>query len=199
MKATIFSLIQQHGNIGLTIALFLEFIGFPVPGEPLMAFWGYMTWSRGNSAVIAILFSVAGTFAGSLLAYGLGARYGNDLLLKYGKYIFLTTDKLDRAEKVFRRHRVFALLFGRYVAGIRHVVPYICGISRIDLRDFLFYNLAGSLIWCLTFIYLGIFLGEDWALLEHWLGKFSIALAGAVILTVIVLTMMTIIRKQRRG
>jgi undecaprenyl-diphosphatase len=167
IKNYFITLIQQYGNSGIIVSLALEFLGLPIPGEPLMAFLGYLTWKNSNeSLILSIIYAVIGTFLGSILAYAIGFRYGENFLIKYGRYIFITQDKLEYTERMVNKNKVLLLLFSRYIPGARHIVPYLSGISKIKLSSFLFYNLIGSIIWCISFIGLGFVLGENWNRIE---------------------------------
>lgn len=89
--------IEKYGDPSILACLFLEFLGLPVPGETLMAYLGYLTWkSGGRSVMLPIFYAAIGTILGALFAYGIGYRYGEGILLKYGRYVlsnraFLTT------------------------------------------------------------------------------------------------------------
>lgn len=167
IKDYFITLIQQYGNLGIIISLILEFLGLPIPGEPLMTFWGYLTWKSPNGLfILAAIYAIIGAFLGSVLAYVIGFKYGEKFLMKYGKYIFITRDKLEYTETMVNKNKVILLLFSRYIPGVRHIVPYLSGISKMKLSSFLFYNLIGATIWCISFIGLGFVLGENWNKIE---------------------------------
>lgn len=168
IKNYLIAFIVKYGNISILASLFIEFLGFPVPGETLMAFMGYLTWkSTGKSLILAIVFAVIGTFLGALFAYGIGYRYGEGFLLKFGRYVSITKEKLDRTEAAVNKNRALLLIFSRFIPGVRPIVAYLSGISKINFSSFLIYNLIGSIIWCSTFIGLGFTLGENWREIEH--------------------------------
>jgi len=167
LRHYIITLIGQYGNAGIALGLALEFLGLPIPGESMMAFVGYMAEkSAAPSLALPIIYAVVGTNIGSILAYAIGFRYGEKALIKYGRYIFITDEKLKKTENFVNKDRVLLILLSRYIPGIRHVTPYLCGISRINLSSFLIFNFIGSLIWCVSFIALGSFLGEKWKVIE---------------------------------
>lgn len=179
--------IKHYGNIGLTIGLILEFLGLPVPGETMMSFFGFMTRkSIGTSILFPVLYSTAGTFIGSTFAYAISYKYGEKIVLKYGKYVFITKEKLDKGNILFDKYKVILLLFGRYVMGVRHIVPYLSGISRINTKKFLILNFIGSIIWCFTFIGLGYFVGDKWHRIEK-IGTANILIICVLILFVILI------------
>jgi len=166
-KEYIVSFILHYGDIGILLALLLEFIGLPIPGEPLMSFVGFLSWkSQSHSLIVPIIFSVIGTNLGSIFAYVVGFKYGEDVVLKYGNYLFITREKLEKTTKLFRKNRISLLLFSRYIPVVRHVIPYLSGISKMKPFEYLTYNLIGSIIWCVSFVWLGFILGDKWILIE---------------------------------
>lgn len=167
--------IQQYGPAAIFLSLLLEYIGFPVPGETAMTFIGFLSWkSHSLYVVYSLIFSVAGSFAGSQIAWFLGKKYGESILLKYGKLLHLNKKKLDSASAAFVKHKVSLLLFGRYVPGMRHLVPYMGGISGMSTGSYIIYNLLGSLIWCTSFIGLGYALGEKWSIAEDIIKGYTV-------------------------
>lgn len=158
----------KYGNISILLSLLIEMLGLPVPGETLLAFIGYLIWkSRGSSLVWAIVFAVMGTLLGAILAYRIGFRYGEGFILRYGRYVSITKEKLDRTEAAVNRNRAFILIFSRFIPGIRPIIAYLCGTSKVDFTSFIIYNLIGSVIWCTTFLGLGFTLGDNWREIEH--------------------------------
>ena len=106
-------LVEQYGNIAMSILLMLEFIALPVPGEPLMAFLGFMTNKSGDSFLIALMFCIIGTNVGSIIAYYVGFWIGEPLLKKYGKYLFLDDAKINKTKEIMGKYEVVLLQIGR--------------------------------------------------------------------------------------
>ncbi len=157
--------------------LFLEYIGFPIPGETSMSVLGFMSSKQiGYSIYINILLASSGTFLGYTLAYLIGYKYGQSFLLKHKKFFHINEEKLDSLNKLFNNHKLSLIVFSRYILGVRHIIPYLCGISKLELKTFLFYNLIGSFIWCSSFIGLGYFVGDKWEWIESTIKTYTIIL-----------------------
>lgn len=168
LKQYFIDLISHYGYIGILIGLALEYTGLPVPGETMMSFLGYLvSRNSGLSSTVSTIYSAAGTFTGSFLAYFIGFRYGENVILKFGRKFGISQENLDKVKRLFTKRQVLLLLFGRYVPGVRHLVPYVSGISRIKPVRFLIFNLIGSLLWCASFIGLGYILGDRWSSVER--------------------------------
>jgi len=187
LKQYFIRMVLQYGNTGILIGLILEFIGLPVPGETMMSLLGYLVFrNAGTSIVISTLFAVIGTFTGSLAAYAISCRYGEDIILKYGKYVKITKDGLDKLKCSFARKQALFLLFGRYVPGVRHLVPYVSGISKLKPMRFVIYNFIGSLFWCASFIGLGYLLGDRWRMVERLFKAYTLIIVLLAVFILIV-------------
>ncbi|MDI3327732.1 MAG: DedA family protein [Alicyclobacillaceae bacterium] len=149
------SSLMKYGYWGLFILMFLEFIGLPIPGETTLTLTGTLIAANILELVPAVAATTIGSLAGSVAAYLIGRYLGRKFLLEYGRPVGITPARLVKAERWFERYKIFMLMFGRYIIGVRHVVPYMAGIGRISWFDFILYTTLGSIIWALTFIYLG--------------------------------------------
>lgn len=179
------NLIQHYGYAGLLLALGLEFIGLPVPGETLMIFVGFQTWKGNMDFHLSVLSAFIGTNLGSFTAYFIGRYLGRSFFYKYGKYMFLDAKKLSIVETWFLKYEIFLFLLGRYIIGVRHFVPYVAGIYKTDLKRFIFYNLLGSFIWCLSLVGAGSILGNNWSKIQPLIDRYMLELAIALVILVI--------------
>lgn len=188
LKEFLFSLIRHYGGVAIFIGLILEYLGLPIPGETMMSFLGFLGWrSTGSFIYLSLIFAISGTFVGSTIAWFIGYKYGENVLLKYGRYVHITKERLDSTKRLLIKHKRLLLLLGRYVPGVRHIVPYLSGISRIKLGTYLAYNFAGSVIWCISFIGLGFVLGEKWRIVEKLIKAYSLILILLAVFIFVVL------------
>jgi membrane protein DedA with SNARE-associated domain len=191
--------LQTYGYVGIIGALFLEYLGIPFPAETILTVSGF-AWASGTFSFVPLYAStVIGTFAGSLAAYGIGLYLGRPFLLRFGKYVGITHDKLDRAEAKFRKYTIPVLLFSRFLAGVRVLVPYLAGINRTTWRSFSLYSLIGSLVWALLFLFIGRFVGREWHILQHHLHHYRLPLlaVGALVLAAFLVLLRA--RKKRQA
>ncbi|MEK8128916.1 DedA family protein [Paenibacillus filicis] len=152
-------MLSQYGYIAIFVLLALGIIGLPVPDELLMTFVGYLSSSGFLLLPIAIAVSFLGTMSGMLFSYALGRKFGKPLLHKYGKWIKLTPKRLDKAESWFSRYGAWAICFGYFIPGIRHVTCYLAGVSAMRLRRYVLFAGAGALFWCVLFTSIGYHVG----------------------------------------
>ncbi|PZE20925.1 DedA family protein [Paenibacillus xerothermodurans] len=182
-------LIQDYGYIALYCLLALGIVGIPVPDEILMTAVGSLTSGGGPlSFGKSLAVSYAGTMTGMLISYCLGRTVGKPFLYKYGKWVKLTPERLEKTEEWFHRYGLWTVMFGYYVPGVRHFTCYWAGVSNVSLWRYLVYSGSGALIWCLSFLSLGHFIGVNapriMELVHHYIG---VTVFTIVILTVIVI------------
>jgi len=108
---------------------------------------------------VALVISVLGAMSGMLCSYALGRKFGKPLLWKYGKWVRLTTKRIEKTERWFERYGPWAICIGYYIPGFRHLTCYLAGMSNMNPRKYVFYSGLGALCWCAIFISIGYFLG----------------------------------------
>lgn len=163
IKDFIFSHLQQYGNPILFLGLAAEYLGLPfVPGEAMMSFMGFLIKGSWLTTLNAIFFASAGTFAGSMIAWLIGYKYGEGVVLKLGQPFHLTQERLDKVRVYFDKQQVVLIIFSRFIPGVRHVIPYLSGIAKIEAGKYAVLNLAGAIFWCASFLGLGSLLGDKW-------------------------------------
>jgi len=193
----IFSQVHNYGGPGIFVSLILEFVGLPFPGEPAMSLMGYLSGLKGYTAIIiSTIYAILGANLGSILAYVIGNKFGDRVLVKLGKYAFITKSKMDKTGDWFRKARIPLMLFGKYMPGVRHVVPYLAGITKVSAREFFIYNGIGSVVWCITFVMLGAVLGKKWNVAEHAISTYVLWITSICVGVIILLKLIFMIRTK---
>lgn len=162
----------------------MEYVGLPIPGETLMAGLGYMC-KTPVSVFFATTCSVAGTFAGSMLAYGIGYRLGEKIILKLGKPFHISEEKLNQSKVFLEKHEAAYVISSRFIPGVRHIVPYLTGIDHLNIAKISIYNLISSILWCGAFVGLGRLLDKKWTIIVTLVRSYT--LLGLMILLFIFL------------
>ncbi len=178
--------IGKLGYIGITGLMFLESSCFPFPSEVVMPPAGYLA-SKGEMDLIAVIFfGILGSILGALFNYWLAVRWGRPFLEKYGKYLFISKESLDKAETFFAKHGHISTFTGRLLPVIRQYISLPAGLARMDMKQFCTYTAIGSGIWVAILALLGYFLGNNETLIHTELKKITIGLIiGCVLLVVI--------------
>ena len=157
-----FSWMSEYGYGALFALLMLGILGLPIPDETLLMCSGYLV-SQGK---LAFQPTVATAFLGSVcgisLSYLLGWWIGPPILLRCEQVFHLKPDALDRARIWYQRKGKYALFFGYFIPGVRHLTALLAGSARLPLSTFGLFAYSGGLMCSLTFISLGYGLEEEW-------------------------------------
>jgi membrane protein DedA with SNARE-associated domain len=169
------SLIGRYGYLIVFLGVMLESVGLPLPGETVLITAGALV-HRGSL-----------TLWETMVVGSLGAVMGGQapFVLRWGRYTFVTPERLARAETFFERHGGKAVLFGRFITGLRVIGALVAGTSRMPWGRFTLYSALGGVVWATAAVALGYFLWASIGLVEHWIGRVSLLLAAALVLVVI--------------
>lgn len=187
--------VRSWGYAGVFTLMLLESSSLPVPSEVVLPFAGYLV-SMGelNLWVTVIVATIAG-IAGSLVDYYIGLK-GVQSLTQHqvlGRVLF-STNQLAIAARWFNRHGAVMVFLGRLIPGFRTVVSFPAGAVRMSLVKFVAFTAAGCLLWNIVLIYVGCFLGSNWAEVAGALRYLILVAAVAIVIVVVVY----LIKRKRR-
>lgn len=182
----IFKLLADHVYGILFISLILEFVGLPLPGETMMAISGVMGYQGHANYIGIILAGSLGTVIGMQFSYEVGRRLGTKAVDKYGSYIGLTESRMNNATKFFNKYGNIVIVVAYFIPGIRHILGYFSGVSRVDAKKFHIYSTLGGIFWVTTFVSLGYVLGPSW---KHF---FKLMHSYGVVLLVVALILLVV-------
>ncbi len=178
--------IFDMGYMGIFLLMLIESSFIPFPSEIILVPAGYLA-SKGDMDISLILFfSLLGSISGALINY-FGALYlGRKFLLKFGKYVFISRETLDKMEEFFKKHGAISTFTGRLVPGVRQLISIPAGLSKMELKLFIFYTSLGALIWSIVLVTLGYIIGKNQELIQEYLSQIvSITLLLVALITVI--------------
>ena len=177
--------LQHFGLWAIGLLITLEDFGVPVPGETILIA-GAIFAGAGRINVVAL--GVVAFFAavtGDNIGFAIGHFGGRALALRFGKYVFLTEERLDKAERFFDRRGSIVITFARFVEGLRQANGIIAGITGMHWLRFLVFNAIGAALWVGTWITIGYFAGNNITTIYHYITLYSYyVLAGLVVLIV---------------
>lgn len=175
-------LIGRYGYLAVFLGVMAESAGVPLPGEAILIAAGALV-HHGTLGPGGVLISgVLGAVAGDQIGYWAGRKGGRVFVLRWGRYVFVTPERLGRAEDFYARHGGKAVFFARFVAGLRVFGALAAGTSRMPWRAFFLYNALGGATWTTAAVGAGYLLWASIGVVEHWLGRGSLVLAAAVVL-----------------
>jgi len=155
------SFLDRHGLLAAFILLLVEEAGLPVPvpGDFLMLYLGVRASEGRIMLWQALLVLEVATVIGATALYYAARAGGRGLVYRYGRYIRLTPDRLDKAEHWLKQHGSRAVFIGRLVPGLRILTAVACGVFEVPARIFIPAMALGALFYIGVYTLLGYFLG----------------------------------------
>jgi membrane protein DedA with SNARE-associated domain len=193
-------IMEALGAPGAGLAVALENLFPPIPSELILPLAGF-TASQGDMSLVgAIVWTTLGSVAGALVLYGVGALLGRDRTRAIAARLPLVrTSDIDRSEAWFAKHGVKAVFFGRMVPLFRSFISVPAGIERMPLTTFLVFTALGSLIWNAVFVLAGYQLGENWRVIQDYVGVYQKVVVAAVLVAVAVFVAARLRRSRRKA
>jgi undecaprenyl-diphosphatase len=188
LLSKLIDLFTTYGYMIVFFGVMLENAGVPLPGETILLAAGFFAAQGHFSILLVILIATAGAIIGDNLGYLAGQRLGRPFINRYGRYVFLTPQRVGAGERFFARHGDRAILTARFVTGLRVFAAFFAGMSHMRWRTFFVYNSVGALLWATTISLVGFFFGGSWNLIEKWVGRAGlfifaiVAISGAIAL-----------------
>jgi membrane protein DedA with SNARE-associated domain len=175
-------LLLQYGYPALFLLLVLGIAGLPVPDETLLTFCGYLIYSGRLLFALTFAAGFCGSTMGVTISYGLGARFGQTVFDRFGKYVFLTPARLQRTEKLFQRYGAPLVTVGYFIPGVRHFTAIVAGMSGLPFRKFALFAYSGAALWVATFLTLGYVMGDGWQNSSELVHRYVLAGIAALLL-----------------
>ena len=205
MNEWINAMMNSLGYWGIGILMFLENLFPPIPSELIMPLAGYSATLPGTkipSIPLSIAAGVIGTVVGALPWYYVGKLIGEEnikrLANKYGKWISVTGDDIDKVNNWFNKHGQKAVFFGRLVPGIRTLISLPAGLNEMPLVPFLIYSTIGTILWVTFLTMAGYLLGSKYELVDEYLGPVS-KIVVALILVCFIAWIVVKKQKEKRN
>jgi len=166
-------LLSEFGGAFLWVSLVIVFVEcglfFPfLPGDTLLFALGlfiaggkYQVLGVDNKAAgltIAVTMLTVAAFLGNVVGYEIGRRIGPPLYERDGR--ILKRAHLDKTSEFFEKHGNKALVIGRFVPFVRTYITVIAGVTLMQRRRFLVWSAIGAVLWVVSIVLLGYFLGE---------------------------------------
>ena len=161
VTATIWRLLDEHGQLTAFVLLFLEEAGVPplIPGDFLMILVGVQVAAGRLNLLEAMLVLELATILGGTVLYAAAAWGGQDLVYRLGRYVGATPARLDAAAASLERHGERAVTLGRFVPGLSNLTTIACGVLGFPYRRFLPALAIGGFLRMLAFVLLGYVFG----------------------------------------
>jgi membrane protein DedA with SNARE-associated domain len=173
------------GYPGIFLLMAMESSVIPIPSEIVMPPAGFLAQQGRMNMAIVILCGTIGSLAGAYANYYAAHYLGRPLLLKYGKYVWITEEKFAKVEKFFRDHGEVSTFIGRLLPVVRHLISLPAGLAGMNHVKFSLYTLLGAGLWVTVLSYIGYFIGANRELIMEYSHQ---ALIGAIALSAVIIS-----------
>ena len=186
------------GYVGIGLLMFAENLFPPIPSELIMPLAGFTVAQGKMNFTLAVLAGVIGTILGAFPWYYAGKLLSEERLKaladKYGKWITVSSQDIDKASRWFSRYGNKAVFFGRLVPGVRTLISLPAGISQMPLVPFLIYSTLGTTAWVMLLTFLGFKLGENYELVDQYLAPVS---KIVLVILIVAFVVWVVMKKQK--
>ena len=178
-------LIQTFGLLGVLAIVFAEsglLIGFFLPGDALLFTTGLLVTTdviKQDLWLVCVAITIAAV-VGDQVGYLFGRKVGPALFKRPDSKLF-KQENVEKAHEFFEKHGPKSLILARFVPIVRTFTPIIAGVSRMNYRSFIIFNVVGGVLWGVGVTLLGASLGNVEFVHKH----IELILIGIVLLSVI--------------
>jgi membrane protein DedA with SNARE-associated domain len=176
--------LDRFGYLALGL-IFLEDFGVPVPGETVLIISAVYAGTGRLSIWLVALIGFLAAILGDNVGFGIGHFGGRPLAERYGKYIFLTPERLDKTANFFDRHGGKVIVIARFVEGLRQANGIIAGITGMHWKKFFLFNMLGAALWVGVWVSIGYFSGSNIDSIYRTATKYEAFFGAAVALVII--------------
>jgi membrane protein DedA with SNARE-associated domain len=190
-------LLDQYGYLAVAGLIMLEDFGVPVPGETVLIAAAIYAGAGQLNIIAVSVIAVVAAVVGDSIGYAIGRFGGRRLVLRFGRYVFVTPKRLDAAERFFTRHGGIVVTIARFVEGLRQLNGIIAGIAGMPWRRFLAYNTLGAVLWVAVWAGLGYLAGSHITAIYEQIQRYQLYVLLAIGVALAALIVRRLLRRRR--
>src|ERR1700740_3084721 len=172
--------LNHYGYLAVFGLVAIEDFGVPVPGETVLILGAVYAGAGRLSVALVALLGFLGAVIGDNIGFAIGHFGGRRLVERWGRYIFLTPERLDKATGFFERHGGKVIVVARFIEGLRQANGIIAGTTGMHWARFLLFNAVGAALWVALWVSVGYFSGNNINAIYDAATRYSTFLAIAV-------------------
>lgn len=185
MTAALANLVSRYGLAAIFLLMTGESCGLPLPSEVVVPAGGILAATGRLNLVAVALVASAANLAGSAIAYGLAARWGEPFLLGPGRWIGIRRHHVEIADAWFRRFGLGAVFIGRLLPVVRTYISFPAGLARVPFGRFALFTFLGALPWNFALAWVGYTLGDHYEAVAAFIQRGGYLLALVVLLVLV--------------
>jgi membrane protein DedA with SNARE-associated domain len=189
--------LDHFGLWAVLLFVVIEDFGIPVPGETiLIAASVYAGTGRLNVVAVAAVGFIAAVI-GDNIGFAIGHFGGRALALRWGRYVFLTEERLDRAARFFDRHGAWIITLARFIEGLRQANGIVAGITGMQWLRFVAFNALGAALWVGTWVSVGYLAGSHIDAIYGYITRYTFYVLIAAGVVIVALIIRHLLRRRR--
>ena len=194
---TVAPVLDNYGYLAVAGLVMVENFGVPAPGETILVAAAVYA-GTGRLSILGVgLIAVLAAIIGNCIGYAIGYFGGHALVLRYGKYVFLTSERLDKAERFFARRGGLVVVAGRFIEGLRQAAGIIAGTAEMPFKSFLAFTTLGAVLWVGVWAPIGYLAGDHIGTIYATAVRYSLYLLIALLLLLAAWLVRAVWRRKR--
>lgn len=191
MQEFVLNIIVKYGYIGVMVLIIIENIFPPIPSEIILLFGGFLTGYSELNLFVMTICATLGSLLGALILYLLGRFISIEKIKKFikgkwGNFLKLKEDDIDRANNWFQKKSNKAVFLCRFVPLVRSLISLPAGMSKMSIIQFILYTVLGSFIWNIILIFLGNLVGDNWVSIANLINEYSLIISLIIVIVVVI-------------
>jgi membrane protein DedA with SNARE-associated domain len=190
--------LEHVGYLGVALLVCIEGFGIPSPGQTAVIVAAAYAGNGHLNIAAVVAVALLGTIAGDNIGYLIGHFAGRRVVLRYGRYVRLTAERLERVEAFVHRRGPAVITIARFVEGLRQLNGIVCGSTGLPWRRFASFDALGAVAWVGVWATAGYLAGNHLDAVEATLRRNLWLGIAAVILLIVAYGLFHRSRKRRR-
>jgi membrane protein DedA with SNARE-associated domain len=176
------SALETGGYPLIALLMAIESSIVPLPSEVVIPPAAHLAHSQGKFTMTGIVIAGAiGSWVGATVMYWVSRLAGRPFVLRYGKYFFITPEKVAGAERWAQKFGPWGIFVSRFLPVVRHLIGIPAGVVKMDFKFYTISTLLGSAFWCAILCYLGVKAGQDEQLMAGNVRQIGLWVGGTLI------------------
>ena len=189
--------LNHYGYLAVVALVLIEDFGVPVPGETVLILAAVYAGAGRLNIVLVALLGFLGALLGDNIGFAIGHFGGRPLAERYGRYIFLTRERLEKATSFFQRHGGKIIIVARFIEGLRQANGIIAGTTGMRWLRFLTFNALGAALWVGTWVSVGYLAGSHIDTIYNYITRYSYYALIVLVVVVAALIARHLLRRRR--
>ncbi len=184
MESMVSYFVNTYGYLGLVFLVEIS----PISSDIILVFSGFMTsYSNLEPHLIVLAITTSSTIVGTTL-YLIGRIFDIEkimrMLHKWEKYSPIKEKNVVKIREWFNERGAVVVFVCRLIPGLRSVVSLPAGMIRMKFIPFFLLTVSGTAVWAILCVYVGVFTGDNWWIVENYLNSYGIVMV--IILALII-------------